>query len=144
MHLPLELTTAMLATAPGQATFWLPESASTLAGETDFMFNVITWICYFFFALVTVLLVVFAWKYRQRSRHAEFTQGPTHHTPLEVTWTIIPLIIVIVIFFMGFKGFLNFATPPRDTYDIDVTAAKWLWTFKYPNGATSDDLYIPA
>ncbi len=114
MHLPLELTTAMLATAPGPATFWLPESASTIAGETDFMFNVITWICYFFFALVTVLLVVFAWKYRQRTKHSEFTQGPTHHTPLEVTWTIIPLIIVIVIFFMGFKGFLNFATPPRE------------------------------
>ncbi|MGA1516418.1 MAG: cytochrome c oxidase subunit II [Phycisphaerales bacterium] len=145
MHLPFDTTFALLAAAPVPANFWLPEAASTLAGETDFMFDLINWICYVFFALVTALLVGFAWKYRQKgTARTGFTAGPTHHTPLEVTWTIIPLIIVIVVFFMGFKGFLNFAPPPPDTYDIDVTAAKWLWTFKYPNGATSDDLYIPS
>ncbi|MDA0974468.1 MAG: cytochrome c oxidase subunit II [Planctomycetota bacterium] len=144
MTLPPATFNALLATSDG-ATFWLPEAASTIAGETDFMFDLINWICYFFFALVTFLLVWFAWRYRQKSHsHEGFSAGPTHHTPLEVTWTIVPLIIVIVIFFMGFKGFLNFATPPRDTYDIDVVAAKWLWTFKYPNGASSDDLYIPS
>ena len=143
MHFASDIVPSLLAASP--ANFWLPEGASTLAGETDFMFDLINWICYVFFALVTFLLVWFSWRYRQRGdAHAGFTAGPTHHTPLEVTWTVVPLIIVIAIFFMGFKGFLNFATPPRDTYDIDVTAAKWLWSFKHPNGATSDDLYIPS
>jgi cytochrome c oxidase subunit 2 len=136
------IPTATLASGSG-ASFWLPEAASTIAAETDFVFNLITWVCYFFFALVTLLLVWFTWRYRQRGREIH-AQGPTHHTPLEVTWTVVPLLIVIVIFFMGFKSYLNFSTPPRDTYDIDVVAAKWLWTFKYPNGASSDDLYIPA
>ncbi|MBM4105769.1 MAG: cytochrome c oxidase subunit II [Phycisphaerae bacterium] len=142
MTLPFELPTVLLASAD-EANFWLPRAASTIAGETDFMFQVINWICYVFFALVTVLLIVFSWRYRQRTKEG-FQAGPTHHTTLEVTWTVVPLIIVIVIFFMGFKGYLNFATPPRDTYDINVTAAKWLWSFKYPNGASSEDLYIPA
>jgi cytochrome c oxidase subunit 2 len=142
MTFPLYETTTLLASGSGP-TFWLPEAASTIAAETDFVFGVINAVCYFFFALVTFLLVFFSWRYRQRGKEIR-DEGPTHHTPLEVTWTVVPLIIVIVIFFMGFKSYLNFATPPRDTYDIEVVAAKWLWSFKYPNGASSDDLYIPS
>ena len=48
------------------------------------------------------------------------------------------------IFFIGFKGFIIAKTVPDNAYQIDVTAAKWYWKFKYPNGATSDDLYVPA
>ena len=42
------------------------------------------------------------------------------------------------------KGFLNIVTPPENSYEIDVVAQKWAWEFKYPNGATSEDLYVPA
>lgn len=125
-------------------TFWMPEQASTIAPSVDFTFMVITWISYFFLALVTVLLVWFAWRYRVRGEHAEAVDGPTHGTFIEVTWTVVPTIIVVAIFFMGFKGYLQMNTPPQNAYQIDVTAAKWLWNFKYPNGAQSDDLYIPA
>jgi cytochrome c oxidase subunit 2 len=45
---------------------------------------------------------------------------------------------------MGFRGFVDMKTVPADAYQIDVTAQQWSWQFKYPNGATSADLYIPA
>lgn len=125
--------------------FWMPVGASTIAGSVDQMLAVINWICYFFFALVVVLMVYFAWKYRVRSNSHRFRMdGPVHNTPLELTWTIIPLLLCVVIFFMGFRGYLDFSQPPKNSYDIDVTAVKWAWTFKYPNGAQSDDLYVPA
>jgi hypothetical protein len=74
--------------------FWMPVGASTIAGPVDQMLAVINWICYIFFALVVVLMVYFAWKYRVRSNSHRFRMdGPVHNTPLELTWTIIPLLL---------------------------------------------------
>jgi cytochrome c oxidase subunit 2 len=131
--------------APRQLTggFWLPQASSTNAENIDATFYFITYLGYFFFALILALLVIFVVKYRQRGREIH-PGGPTHHTALEVTWTIIPLLLSIVIFYIGFKGFLNASTPPLNSYQIDVTAQQWSWSFKYPNGVQSDDLYIPA
>ncbi len=126
-------------------TFWLPEGASTLAPGTDFAFMAITWLCYFFFAGIVVALVYFCWKYRQRGTEVVYqADAPVHNTPLEVGWTVLPLLLVVAIFFMGFKGFLDLSTPPRNAYEINVTAYQWGWNFKYPNGATSDHLVVPA
>jgi cytochrome c oxidase subunit 2 len=125
--------------------FWLPEAASTLAPGTDFAFMAITWLCYFFFAGIVIALVYFCWKYRQRGTEVVYqADAPVHNTPLEVGWTVLPLLLVVAIFFMGFKGFLDLSTPPRNAYEINVTAYQWGWSFKYPNGATSPHLVVPA
>ncbi len=124
-------------------TFWLPEGASTLSSEIDWVFDFINYINYFFFFLVVGIMFYFMWRYRQKGREV-YARGPSHNTVLELGWTILPTIIVVVIFFMGFKGFVSAKTPPESAYQIDVTASKWNWSFKYPNGATSTDLYVPA
>ncbi|MFO0828057.1 MAG: cytochrome c oxidase subunit II [Phycisphaerales bacterium] len=139
----LATTAAQAAPRKLSGSFWLPPASSTGGRDIDWEFHFITWICYFFFALVVVLMVSFVVKYRQRDRDAR-PIGPTHHTALEVTWTIIPLLLCVAIFYMGFKGFLNAVTPPEGAYQIDVTAQQWSWNFKYPNGAQNDDLIIPA
>ena len=123
--------------------FWMPSPASNFAAEVDWVFHFINYINYFFFFLVVGLMCYFVWKYRQKGREV-YARGPNHNTPLELGWTILPTIIVVVIFFMGFKGFVSMRTVPADAYQIDVTAQQWSWQFKYPNGATSADLYIPA
>ena len=126
-------------------TFWLPEAASTSAAGTDFAFMAITYLCYFFFAGIVIALVYFVVKYRQRGTEVVYqADAPVHNTPLEVGWTVLPLLLVVAIFFMGFKGFLDLSTPPRNAYEINVTAYQWGWSFKYPNGATSSQLVIPA
>jgi cytochrome c oxidase subunit 2 len=84
--------------------FWMPEKASTVAPMVDWIFNVITWISIFFFVLIVVLMFYFMYRYR-RQGHTPDTGGPTHHTPLEVTWSVVPLILVIAIFYIGMKGF---------------------------------------
>jgi cytochrome c oxidase subunit 2 len=122
--------------------FWMPPQASEMAGETDWLFFFIFWICVFFFALILVLLVGFSWKYRYREGQP-MLDAPKHNTALELTWTFIPTVIVIVIFFYGFKGYLRMAVPPPDSYEIDVTARMWSYTFTYPNGEKSDVLHIP-
>lgn len=124
-------------------TFWLPEGASTISRELDWVFNFINYVNYFFFFLVVGLMLYFVWKYRQRGREV-YARGPSHNTVLELGWTIVPTIIVVFIFFFGFRGFVSAKTIPANAYQIDVTAQRYGWLFKYPNGATSNDLYVPA
>ncbi|MAJ46552.1 MAG: cytochrome c oxidase subunit II [Planctomycetes bacterium TMED75] len=130
---------------PTPSNFWMPEGASKQAPFIDLSFYIINWINYFFFGLVTLVLVWFSFRYRQRSKHVEFSEGPVHNTTLEVTWTVIPTLILIGIFFMGFIGYLDLRTPPKDAFKINVTAQQWAWEFEYPNGAKStSELVIPA
>ncbi|MDZ4831985.1 MAG: cytochrome c oxidase subunit II [Phycisphaerae bacterium] len=138
------LATATATAAPRlTGGFWLPQASSTSAASVDWMFNAITWLSYFFFVLIVGIMLVFIVKYRQRGREVR-AGGPTHHTALEVTWTVIPLLLSVVIFYLGFKGYLDHVTPPQDAYQIDVTAQQWSWNFRHPNGAQTTDLYVPA
>jgi cytochrome c oxidase subunit 2 len=126
------------------ADFWLPSGASNHVAGVDTMFHWINYICYFFFVLVVGMMVVFVMKYRAKEGSRIRLDGMTHHQGLELSWTIIPLLISIAIFFFGFRGFVDLTTPPKNSFDVNVTAFKWGWTFKYPNGAQSDNLVVPA
>jgi cytochrome c oxidase subunit II len=119
---------------PGQRSFWMPERASTVAADVDWVFDVITWISIFFFVLITVLLVIFAIRYRRTKEVSADRDTTTHHMPLEMTWTIIPLILVIIIFYMGMQEYIKIRTEPVDSYDVRVTARRWTWEFEHANG----------
>lgn len=122
--------------------FWVPPSASSYSDEVDWLFYVILWICAIMLALVTVLVVTFAIRYRARRGHRP-ARLPSHSTALELTWTVIPTIVVLAIFYFGFRGFMNMVTVPPNAYDIQVTAYKWGWSFAYPNGHTDNTLHVP-
>ena len=63
-----------------------------------------------------------------------------------MTWTVIPMLLVIVIFVLGFRPFRDVITPPDNSYQVQVEAKKWDWQFKYPNGKYAPDgtLHVPA
>ena len=138
----------MLAAAPPalEATFWMPESASTVAPQVDGLFDFINLICYIFFALVVAALVWFAIRYRDRGDRKVFEEGPTHNLPLEITWTAIPSVIVVVMFVLGLQTYLDLRTAPGTSYDVNVTAQKWSWTFQHPDFAVTEsaELTVPA
>jgi cytochrome c oxidase subunit 2 len=125
-------------------TFWLPRAASTVAEEVDFTFDLINWICYFFFAAIVISMVWFCIKYRRKSP-TMVCEGPTHNTALEVTWTVIPLLLVAVIFTVGMKGYLNLREAPEGCYEVQVTGQKWSWTFSHPEFGASQvaELTVP-
>jgi cytochrome c oxidase subunit 2 len=137
---------SLLAAAPDKTSgsiFGMPEQASSVAEDVDRIFDFITYISLFFFVLIVVLMVYFVLRYRRRAPVAE-TGGPKHNTALEVTWTLIPLALVIAIFYVGLRGYVHLSTAPENTYDIEVTGQRWYWTFSYPNGATETNvLHVP-
>ena len=123
-------------------TFWLPRKGSEFAAQVDFNFNLVYWISVFFFALVTFLMVFFAIRYRQRPGH-EPEKSSSHNTPLEILWSVIPTLIVIGLFWSGYKTYLNMTVPPQNTYEVLVTGQKWNWLFTYPNGYIDANLHVP-
>lgn len=128
-------------TASGPS-FWMPQEASTTASQVDSIFYFIFWISLFFFILIVALMTLFVFRYR--SAKGEPAEGaPDHNMPLELTWSIIPLILVIVIFYLGFKGFMNMFTAPQNSYEVLVTGQKWKWLFTYPNGYVDENLHVP-
>lgn len=126
-----------------EGSFWFPPQVSTLAPETDWLFHFILWICIFFTVLVTGLMVAFVWSYRRRPGVvAEKTA--THHTALELTWTILPSLILVMIFYFGVNGFIEqYSALPRNAREVQVTGQKWKWLFQYPNGLIDGDLHVP-
>jgi cytochrome c oxidase subunit 2 len=128
--------------AQSGGTFWLPPPDSTVAAAVDNLFYFILWVSVFFFVLIVSLMVVFVVLYRRRPG-VEAGPAPSHNTALEVTWSVIPLILVIVIFYMGFTGYMEMRSVPRDSYRIEVEAQMWSWLFRYPNGHEDIDLHVP-
>lgn len=69
------------------------------------------------------------------------------NTPLEITWTIIPAIILIVILFFTFRTQAALSAPPEspNTVNVRVVAHQWWWEFQYPDlgVVTANELHIP-
>ena len=126
-------TNPVLAEASSLSAKWgLPPQASTVAGPMDGLYWFVYYVSLFFFVLICTLLVVFVVKYRRRDPNYA-PKGLTHHTGLEVTWTIIPLIIAMFIFYFGYKQFLVMATPPDGAWRVNLAAKQWSFEFNYPD-----------
>jgi cytochrome c oxidase subunit 2 len=130
----------LLAAAEG---VWMPESASTVAPRTDALFHFLLALSVFFFVLVVGTMTLFVVKYRRR-RPGQRTSPIAGHHKLEVTWAVIPALLLVLLFGWGFRDYIHLAVPPGEALEIRVTAQKWFWTFDYPReGVSSSELAVP-
>ncbi len=123
-------------------TFWMPPQASTTATDVDTLFYFIYGLSVFFFVLIVGAMFYFIFKYRRRAG-VQAEKTASHSLALELTWTIIPLILVLVIFYMGFTGYMNMSTPPLNALEIKVIGQRWKWLFEYPGGYIDESLHVP-
>ena len=115
--------------------------ASNFVESVDgvFLFSIIMSV--FFLVLITGMMLYFVIKYnRKRNPRAVNVHS---NTTLEVTWTIIPTILVLILFWYGWVGYKDMSDIPQDAMTIEVTAQMWLWQFKYDDGRVTDSLYVP-
>jgi cytochrome c oxidase subunit II len=109
----------------------MPTAASVQAQNTDWLFNIMLVITGAIFGLVTMVLVVSVFKFRER-RGETRTARPTHgHTQLEIVWTAIPLVIVSVIAGLAWST-LNANDNASGAWHIDVIGQQWDWNYAYP------------
>src|SRR3954466_9568517 len=97
--------------AATEKTFFLPKGASNLAADVDWAWNIILWVTGLFFCIVVGSMTFFVIRYRRRNPNDGATSEVTHNTPLEIAWTFIPLVLVVMFFYVGFKGFMNYDNP---------------------------------
>ncbi|GAB6166405.1 cytochrome c oxidase subunit II [Thermostilla marina] len=123
--------------------FWLPPPDSTTAPLVDYVFNFLFGVSIFFFALIVFLMTLFVIRYRRRPGRESPEKAPSHSTALEIFWSVIPLCIVVYVFVVGYRGYIEMREPPPNCYEIRVTAQKWKWFFTYPNGYVDENLHVP-
>ena len=113
-----------------------------IVDQVDFTFWFIMGISIVLLVIITVVMLYFVYKYN-RKRHPvpENIEG---NTTVEVIWTVIPLILVLIMFFISWGGFKNMRDVPPDAMVVSVTGQMWKWSFEYDNKKKSDTLFLPA
>lgn len=115
--------------------------ASNFSHDVDAIFLFSLVVSVFFLVLITGLMIYFVVKYnRNKNPKATNFHG---NMGLEIAWTVIPTILVLIMFWFGWVGYSDMSDAPANSLNIDVTAQMWKWTFKYENGKISDSLYVP-
>jgi cytochrome c oxidase subunit 2 len=138
-------TAGVAAAANGGFT---PEFAhSPNASRTNTAYWVVLIFTSVIFVAVEGALVAFIWKYRRRGRPRTAEGAEVHgHTRLEVTWTVIPVIILAVIGIVIFYELPSITNAPAAANPIRITVEghQFYWQFDYPNGSRSiNDLHVP-
>ena len=121
----------------------MPERAASFAGEVDALFFFILGISGLFTIGIWVTLLYFGIRYRRRSdddRPKEIYGS----LALELTWTIIPLAIMTVMFVWGAKVFFELNRPPDDAMTMSVVGKRWMWKIQHPTGHREvNELHVP-
>ncbi len=123
-------------------TFWMPNAVNAEADDSDMMFYSVLALSAFFFVAITAAVIYLVVKYRHRPGHKP-QPSPAHNDALEITWTIIPTIICVFLFYFGWHSYIRVVTPPTKAIEIQVQAKRWAWNFVHQNGASDSDLHLP-
>jgi cytochrome c oxidase subunit II len=120
-----------------------PESASTMASRVDALYFFLLAVSTFFSLLIAGLIVYYAIRFHRRS--ADEIGAKVHGgMALEITWTIVPFIITMVIFVWGASVYFAMARPPDETLNIYVVGKQWMWKFQHLDGQREiDELHVP-
>jgi cytochrome c oxidase subunit 2 len=121
----------------------LPEAASRVAVQTDNLYWGFICLSAVVCLIVFVPIIYFLFKYRsgkpadRRPRHL-----PQYR--IEVTWTIIPLLVMMVFYVWGADHYFTIERPPSDAMDLNVVGKQWMWKIQHPEGNREiDQLHVP-
>ena len=113
----------------------------TVSGEEIVRFHdYLLWLIFVIAAFVLVLMVYVCIRFRA-DRNPNPTRT-THNTVLEIAWTVVPVIILVVVAVPSFRVlYLGDVTPEPDM-TIKVTANQWYWSYEYPEEGIAFDSYM--
>ncbi len=126
-------------------TFFFPKAVNEYAREHDFLHYMITWGGVFIFVAVVGVMLYFIIRYRYHPDTNPIAKKQViHNLKLEITWTIVPTVIVMAIFLWGAKDYLEGNVAKQGALEYQVIGQKWSWVFFYKEGfKTASELTIP-
>src|SRR6266700_1162672 len=131
----------------GEKSFQLlPEAASTFAGTVDGLYLFLVLVSAFFSLLIAFFVVFFAVRYRRKAREvpAPIDEHGLGGMVLEITWSVIPLGLSMIMFAWGASIFFTESRPPADSLEVYVTGKQWMWKIQHLEGAREiNELHVP-
>jgi cytochrome c oxidase subunit 2 len=122
---------------------FLPEQASAGASEVDNLTLFLVGMGTFFTVLIAVMVIFFAIRYRRKSDNLVGSNFE-NSAFLEITWTVIPLLIALFSFGWGVKVFFRLYRPPANAVEYQVTGKQWMWKVQHPTGQREiNELHVP-
>jgi cytochrome c oxidase subunit 2 len=115
--------------------------ASNYVSTFNTAFYSIVGVSLFLLVAITIVMLYFVFKYNKK-KHKVAIQNEGN-TKLEVTWTVIPILLALMMFYYGWEGWKPMYRVPKDAMTVTVTARMWNFGFLYENGKESTDLIVP-
>jgi cytochrome c oxidase subunit 2 len=120
-----------------------PEAASELATKVDEIYFFALLLTLVFSLLIASLILFFIVRYRRRSEN-EVGKPERGGIWLEITWSVIPLLILLFMFAWGSAIFFDMRMPPAGAAEYYVTGKQWMWKFQHPEGPREiNELHVP-
>ena len=124
-----------------------PDAASNFAGQVDGLYGYMVVVSAFFSVLVAFLIIFFAVKYRYRKGQPAPAPVDDHSIGgilLEITWSVIPLGLSLIMFAWGASIMFQESRPPKDALNVYVTGKRWMWKIQHLEGAREiNELHVP-
>jgi cytochrome c oxidase subunit 2 len=121
----------------------LPEQASTNASRVDALALFELGIVLFFTALICIMILTLAVRYRRGSK-VDRSGAPLTDRRLEAAWIVIPLLLSLVMYVWATEVYFDLYEPPADAFDISVVGKQWMWYLQHPEGrAEINELHVP-
>jgi cytochrome c oxidase subunit 2 len=117
------------------------EGASNMVEGVDRAFAFIFGVAVFFIIGITIFMIYTVIKFNRKKGHE--ARQFSGSVKLEVLWTVIPLILVMLMFYFGWVGFAPMRKVPEDAMKITAIGRMWEWEFDYGYGRVSKELVIP-
>lgn len=123
---------------------FLPEQASTFAERVDLLHLFVITVTMVMSLGVGLTAIFFFFRYRKRAE-GEHTPYIVPSFVTELLFISVPLVFFLAWFFIGFRDFVFFSTPPKEAMDVYVMGKQWMWKFAYPEGPNGVNvLHVPA
>jgi len=130
----------------GQPTPWqlgLQDAASPVMAEIEWFHNYVLAFITVITIFVLALLVIIILRFNARANPTP--SRTTHNTPLEVIWTVVPVLILVAIAIPSFRLLFEELTVPTPDLTVKATGKQWYWSYAYPdNGNFEFDSLIVA
>jgi cytochrome c oxidase subunit 2 len=118
----------------GQPSPWemkLQDSATPVMDNIIWFHNFLLWLITAITLFVLALLVIVMVRFNAKSNPVP--SRTTHHTLIEVAWTIIPVLILVAVAVPSFRLLFQQLDVPKADLTIKVTGAQWNWNISYPD-----------
>ncbi len=121
----------------------LPDQASSVATNTDNLYWGLICISTLVVLIVAIPMTYFIIKYRH-GKEADRSPVKYPELKMELTWTFLPLLLMMGMFAWGANLYFKIERPPAQAMEITVVGKQWMWKLQHPEGNREiNELHIP-